>query len=164
MSESCFVEGPADRRHHAVHHAAGGDHVGPGPGVADGLLAEQLKRGVVIDIRPAGLVVHDSAVSVIRVFAEADVGDHEHVRGSLLCGANRLLHDSRVGIGVAAGGVFLRRDSKQQHAAEFQLCCAADLYAQLIDRQLMMPRQRRDRPPNVLSRPHEQWQDHVLGR
>ena len=57
VREAAAVEGRADGADHAVHHAAGSDQVGPGLGVADGLLAEQLQRGVVVDVHPAGVIV-----------------------------------------------------------------------------------------------------------
>ena len=40
MCEAGAVESVADGLDHAVHHAGGGDHVGPGSGVAEGLLAK----------------------------------------------------------------------------------------------------------------------------
>ena len=102
MLEAAAVERRADRADHAVHHAAGSDDVGPGLGVADGLLAEQLERGVVVDIHPAGVVVDHAAVAVIGVFAEADVGDDEQVRRGVLRRLHRLLDDAAVAVRIAA--------------------------------------------------------------
>ena len=46
------VEPRADRRDHAVHHPRRGDHVGPGPRVADGLLGQERQRRVVVHVDP----------------------------------------------------------------------------------------------------------------
>ena len=90
----------ADRADHAVHHAARGDHVGPGLGVADALLREDRQRRVVVHVERAAAVVQDAAVAVVGVLAEALVGDEQHVRAERLAQrAERLLHDALVARG-----------------------------------------------------------------
>ena len=74
----------------------------PALGMADGLLAEQLERRVVVDVDSAASLVDHAAVAVVGVFAEADVGDHEQVGRGFLRGFDRLLHDALVAAGIAA--------------------------------------------------------------
>jgi hypothetical protein len=71
VREPGVVESLADRADHAVHHPAGGDHVGSGLRVADALLGEVRQRGVVVDVELTAVVVKDAAVAVVGVFAEA---------------------------------------------------------------------------------------------
>ena len=55
VREAGLVEPGADGADHAVHHAAGRDHVGAGPGMADALCRQERQRRVVVDVEPAGL-------------------------------------------------------------------------------------------------------------
>ena len=96
MREPGRVEPAADRPDHAVHHAARGDHVGPGLRVADALLGQERQRGVVVHVEPAAALAQDAAVAVVGVLAEALVGDEQHVVAERLAQrAQRLLHDAR---------------------------------------------------------------------
>ena len=127
MREAGRVEPAADRPHHAVHHAAGGDHVGPGPGVDHGLPGEQLQRGVVVDVHPAGDSLERPAMAVVGVLAEADVGDHQQLRRGLLGDPDRLLHDPVVARAADARGVLVLGDAEEDDPRDAQFGDLGDL-------------------------------------
>ena len=83
--------------HHAVDHAAGGDHVGAGLGMADALLGQKRQRGIVVDVEPAAVFAQHAAMAMIGVFAETFIGDEQHVLVGRPHGSQRLLHDAVVG-------------------------------------------------------------------
>src|SRR6266436_7147323 len=76
--EFVLVEFFADGGYATVHHVGRGDDVGAGAGVGEGLVGEDGDGGVVGYGGFVGeMVVLDySAVAVVGVFAEADVGDY----------------------------------------------------------------------------------------
>ena len=164
MRKAGAVQPLANRAHHAVHHAAGRHHVGTGPRVAEGLTGDQLQRGVVVDVRASGALVHHAAMPVIGVFAKADVGDQEQVRRRFLGCAQRLLHDPLIAGRIAAVSVLGVGNAEQDHAPQAQFGRFLDFAIQLIGRKLIVPGHRADGRPHVLAGPHEQGQDEVAGR
>ena len=100
------VQPATNRPHHAVHHAAGSDHVGAGPGVNHRLLGQQGQRRVVVDVRPPGRLAQRAAMSVIGVLAKADVGNHQQVGKGRLRRADGLGDDARIARGVAPKASF----------------------------------------------------------
>src|SRR5206468_6218160 len=66
--KAAAVERLANRADHAVHHAAGRDDVGAGPRVTQGLLTEQLQRGVIVYTGATRAVIDHTAVPVVGVF------------------------------------------------------------------------------------------------
>ncbi len=65
------VERAADRRHLAVHHAAGADQVRAGLGLRDRDPPVALERRVVVDLAAVG--VEHAAVAVVGVLVQAEV-------------------------------------------------------------------------------------------
>ena len=135
----------ADGADHAVQHAAGGDHVGAGLGMADALLRQQRQRGVVVHVEPAAVLVQDAAMAVVGVLAEAFVRHEQHaVAERLPQRPQRLLHDAFVVQGAGAGGVLVRGDAEQDEGADAEVDGGADLLHQPIDAELVVARHRGD--------------------
>ena len=102
-------------------------------------------------------------MAVVGVLAETDVGDHQQLGRRLLGRADRLGDDARVAHRIAAQGVFLRRDAEQEHAAQTEVGCLADLIAQQVGRELAVAGHGGDLLPELLARPDKQRQ-HQLRR
>ena len=102
-------------------------------------------------------------MAVVGVFAEADVGDHQQVGRRLLGGADRLGMMPASLMASLPGGVLLRRDAEQQHAAQAQVGRLADLVGQQVGRELVVAGHGGDLLPEPLARPHKQRQ-HQLRR
>ena len=146
------VQRRADRADHAVHHAAGRDHVRPGVGVRNGYFAENVERFVVQDVA----VAHDAAVPVIGVFAHAHVGHDQDVRVGPLDGARGLLDDAVLREIFLAERVFVRRHAEQDHRRDMQRGEFVDLAREVIDRLVIDARHRRDFLVDVAAMHHEQ--------
>ena len=116
IDEAFFVQGLTDGCDAAVHHIRRGDDIGTGFGLADGDFVEQLQRRVVIDV-----VVFDlTAVAVVRVLAEADVADDDHVRQGFLDGADGTLDRALRVPGAGADFVFISRQAKDFDSPQSQ--------------------------------------------
>ena len=132
LLEALLVEGGADGADPAVHHVAGGDDVGAGLGVAHRLPGQQLEGGVVED----AVALDDAAVAVVGVLAEADVGDHAHLRDRVLDGADGLLHHPVVVVGLGAPGVLVLGDPEEDHRGDPHVPGGPDVLDRLVDRAL----------------------------
>ena len=119
------IETLADRLDHAVHHAGRGDHVGAGAGVADGLLGQERKRGVVVDVDAAADFGQGAAVPVVGVFAEAEVGDHQEIGRDSPGDPDRLLDDAVIARGGRAACVFMLRDAEEDDCRDAQIGASA---------------------------------------
>ena len=159
LGEALVVERAADGPHAAVHHVAGRDQVGAGPGVRDGDAAEQRQRRVVGD---RAVVVEHAAVAVVGVLAEADIGrDHEARRGGP-DGARRDLHGAvRIPRGRALG-VLRRGQAEQDHAADAGGGGALRLGRRQVGRQVRDAREGGDRLPATLAGNDEHGEDQML--
>ena len=113
------VEAGADRPDHAIHHPAGGDHVGSCPGVTGGLAGEQLERGVVIDVDAGRRFGQHAAVAMIGVLANADVGDHQDVGGAF-GRFDSALDDSLIAVRIGAQRIFGVGNAEQNDPAQAQ--------------------------------------------
>ena len=114
------IERFADGGDGVVHHAGGRDDIGTGAGVDDGLGAETLNGGIVID---GTLRRERTAVAVVGVFAVAQVGDGEHVDAGIFGHLERGA-DGVVGIvGVRAEGIFFVfvRDAEEDERGQAEL-------------------------------------------
>jgi hypothetical protein len=158
-----LIEGAADGAHHAVHHGAGGDDVGAGASVADRLPAQQIERGIVVDIDAAGVLAQHTAVAVVHVLAEANVGDHQQIRGHLLGQLDRALHDPFVADRFFTSGVLVRRYAEQQDSAQAVIGQAAQLLLEHVERKLKLPGHRRDRVPHVHARADKERKNKIAG-
>ena len=100
---------------------------------------ELIDGGVVGDL----LIDHDAAVAVVGVFAQAHVGDDEHVRQFALDRADRRLN-RRLGIVRGrADVVLLVRQAEEQHALDAVLHRRRRFANGLVDRQVEHARHRR---------------------
>ena len=155
MRKIAAVERGANGADHAVHHPAGGHDTGACLCVADRLPGQQLQRGVVVHVHSTRMIVDDAAVTVIGVFAKADIGNDEQVRCCVLRGLHRLLHDAAVAVRIAALRILLSRDAEENNASQAETGRLAGLFSYQIDRKLGLPRHRVDRLLDALSRPRE---------
>ena len=109
----------------------------------NGGAGEQFQRRVVQD----ALALHDAAVAVRHIFAQADVGEDEQVRVVALEGADGALHDAVVGIRAGRLFVFAFRQAEQQHGGDAERGDLLGFGAQGVNRELGHAGQRRDRAP-----------------
>ncbi len=146
--------------HPAVHHVRRGDHVGARSSVRKRLPGEQLQRRVVVHLA----VAHQAAVAVIRVLAEADVGDHEQLRHRFLERPRRPLHHPFVGPALGALGVLALRQPEEQHAGDSEVPHLAALLHDGVHAHLVIARHRGDLAPDARARTHEQRVHQAVGR
>ena len=97
--------------------------------------AQQLQGGVVLHL--TGLV-HPATVAVAGVLAQADIGDDTKLRGQALDLPDGLLHRPRLGPGLAADGVFLLRQTEQQHRGHAGGQYAVNLRPQLVHGEMVI--------------------------
>ncbi len=120
-----------------------------GTGMALGLLDQQWKRRVIVDVDPAADLGQRSAMSVVGVFAEAQVGDHQEIRRNLPGKADGLLDDAVVAGGGRAARVFVLRDAEEDDAGYTQFGDLGETFAQPVDRELILTRHRGNLAPEV---------------
>ena len=154
----------ADRLDHAVHHPRGGDHVGPRAGVADRLLGQERQGRVVVDVHPPAPLGQRSAVAVVGVLAEAEVGDHEQLGRVPLGQPDRLLDDPRLVRRRRAVRILVLGNAEQQDRRDAQLGDLGHRLAEAIERELILPRHRRDLAPEVRAVIDEQRVNQVVHR
>ena len=87
-----------------VHHVRGGDHIGPGMGVDEGLFGQPFETGVIED----AAVLDHAVVAVVGVAVQGDVGDDAHLRGRVLDGLDAV-GDQAVRVGRAGADRVLDR-------------------------------------------------------
>jgi hypothetical protein len=121
--------------------------------------AHQLVHGrVVRDL----LLDDDPAMTVVRVLAEADVRDHQHLGDRCLDRPDGALHGRLRIISARSDIVLLLRQSKQQHAADPVGLCGSGLAHRFVDGQIEHAWHRRDLSPHPVALAHEQGQhEHV---
>ena len=107
--KSVAVKGVPDCFYPAVHHVRRGDHIGPGPGKRERRFGEELEGLVVFYI----VVLDDSAMTVVGVFTEADVGDQHQFRHRFLYCPKRLLDDAVVGVCFGTDRIFFLGDAEE---------------------------------------------------
>ena len=82
------IEKLADGPDASIHHVGRRHHVRSGLNVRQRRTLQQLERQVVDNVLP----LHDSAMAVVSIFAQTDVGDHDKPWRCLFDGAHGLLH------------------------------------------------------------------------
>ena len=127
--------------------------------MADRLSRQQLERRVVDDLS----LVHEAAVAVRCVLAQAHIGDYDEIRKRSLELANGRLHDTIGGDGCASGLVPLGRDSEQQDRADALLPSGCGLTRELGHRQAVHTRHGGDRRSARLRLRNEQRIDEIRG-
>ena len=105
--------------------------------MAGRLAGQQLERGVVVDVDPAGRFRQHAAVAMIGVLAKTDVGDDQHVGGSF-GRLDRALDDSLLAVRIAAQRILAIGNAEQDHSAQAQVGGCLDLFGRLIGRELAM--------------------------
>ncbi len=153
------VERGPDRSDHAVDHPARGHDVSACLGMGEGDAGQELERLVVQQVP---VLVQHAAVAVIRVLAEADVGDDDEIRARVLEAADRLLDDAVLREALEAQRVLRRRDSEEQHCLETEGSELRSLLRQHVARQLVDPWHGRHGPTYAVSRNHEARLDEVI--
>ena len=88
--------------------------------MADGLFGQAGECGIVVHIQPVGGFHHGSAVAVAGVFAEAEVGDDDQLRGTFFNQPDGLLDNPVVVAADLAGVVFFVGDTEDQNGWNFQ--------------------------------------------
>jgi hypothetical protein len=155
--EALGIEGRSDRADPAVHHVARADRVSARLDVALRGLGQELEREVVHDLVP----VHDPAVAVRGVFAQADVGQ-KHELGDLLAeGSQRPLHDSVLVVGSRARPVLLLGDAEEENGADPQSLSLLGFLAETVDGALRDTGQALERPLDSVARANEERKDKV---
>ena len=91
-------------------------------------LGDQFQGGVVVNLLP----VQTAAVTVIRVLAEADIGNHRHAGNPVFQLADSLLHNAVAGIGPRPEGVFLFRQAKEDQGTHAAFQAVFGLFHQLV--------------------------------
>ena len=130
--------------------------------MADGLLDQERQRGVVVDVDAAADFGQRTAVAVIGVFAEAQVGDHQELGRDSPGDPDRLLDDAVIARGGRAACVFVLRDSEQEDRRDAQLGRFGDRFAEPVERELVLAGHRRDFTPEVLAVIDEKRIDQVV--
>src|SRR5205823_5318649 len=102
------------------------------------------------------------AMTVIGVFAKANVSDDQQLRRGVLRGLHRLLHDAAVAVRIAAERIFLGRNTEQNNAAESELCRLAGFLGDVVYRKLGLTGHRRDWLANAFSGTGKQREDQLL--
>ena len=103
-----------------------------------------------------------AAMAVTHVFAKADVGDDDKVRGLLLDRADGVLHDALFGIRSAGLLVFFLRDTEKQNRLQTSVLRVSCFIDNFLERQLENAGHRFDGAAFVDLRAHEQRQDKVV--
>ena len=154
-----LIEPFADRGDPAVHHVRGSDHVGPGLRVGDRGAREERERGVVVHVGTA----QDTAVAVVGVLAQADVGPHHQVRHPALDGADRTRHRAVARPRSRALGVLLLRDAEKEHRAHAQRGERLGLLCRGLGGEPGVAGERGNRDPIALGVVHEQRRHELVG-
>ena len=157
MLEALTVELPPNRADTTVHHVAGSDGVGPRFRVTERRAGEELERDVVQDFA----VLHDAAVTVRRVLAQADVRDHDELGDGAAERTDGLLHDPVLVVGARGGLVLRRRNSEEEDRPDPGSARSGSFVAERVDRPLRNRRQSLERPLHTLARADEERVDEV---
>src|SRR6266699_4537666 len=103
-------------------------------------------------------------MTVRRVLAQAHIGDQEKFANILANGAQRLLNDAVLVVGVGSVLVLFRRNTEKQNPADARLLCVAGKLDGIVDRYMVLTGHRADFVADVLSRAHEDRVDHGFRR
>lgn len=145
----------------AVHHVAGGHHVGSGFGIAQSDGRQMGQSGVVEHLPPG---VEDAAVAVVGVFAHADVPDDVEVGAELPQPAHGLLHHPFGVAGGSAAGILVVGDAEEDAGGHPGLLHLAGDLIQPVHRVVVDAGQRGDLLFDVLPLHHKDGQYKILRR
>src|SRR5256885_17178656 len=105
------------------------------------LPGEQLEGRIVVDVA----ILHQAALTVVGILAEADVGDEQQARRRLADGAERARDDAFGVGGPAAARVLPLRHAEEDDGRHAQVPEPAALLGRSLDRALRDARHRLDR-------------------
>jgi hypothetical protein len=118
VTETRAVQCRPDGAHPAVHHVAGRDDVGTGFCVTDRRAGEQGEGWIVQHARATRVALHDAAMPVAHVFAQADIGDDQQAGQFFLQQPDGLLDDAVARIGAGGPFILARGNAEQQHRGD----------------------------------------------
>jgi hypothetical protein len=127
--------------------------------VRDGGAYQLIDGRVVHDLA----VDHDAAVPVVRVLAEADVGDDEELGQLALDGADRGLHWRFGIVGVRSDVVLVLGNAEEQDAVDAVGLRRCGFFDRFIDRQVADARHRGHFAADALALADEQRQHEHVG-
>ena len=157
MDVATGVERAAHRTDAAVHHVGGGDHVGAGAGVGDGLTLQH-RHGLVVH-HVAG-VVDQAVLAVAGVRVERDVGDDAQVGQCLLECGHHTRHQAVRVVGLARVERLERRvdNREQRKCGDAEVARLLGGLEQQIERLALDPRHRGHRffAPGAVEHKHRQ--------
>src|SRR6516162_6203593 len=95
-------------------------------------------------------------MSVVGVFAEAKIGDHQKASGSFLGNPYGFLNNSIISRRGSAARVFVLGNAEEQYCWDAQLGGRRDGFAKPVERQLILARHRRTLSSQVFAVIHEE--------
>ena len=116
VGETLLVQLLANGTHAAIHHITRRDDVRAGLNVTCSGARQQLKRRIIKDLRARFGLLHDTAMAVFHVFAQADIGKDQQLRKLPFQQANGALHDAIGSVGTRGAIIFGVRNTEQQYS------------------------------------------------
>ena len=140
VGKTVLVQRRADGGHAPVHHVARRNDVRASLGMTRCRGCEQLECRVIQNLdwprHLAGSAMHDAAMSVLHILAQAHVRDDQQRRQFLFQQPHGLLDDSIFGERARSLGVLFIRDAEQQDRRDAERMDARGLAQQFIRRKL----------------------------
>ncbi len=96
--------------------------------MGEGGLGQDLESGIIIN----GITDQATAVSVVSVFAEADIGHYREFRGLVFQLLDSSLNDAILGMGTGAHGILLLRQTEEDDGIHPKLQTFLCLVCQLV--------------------------------
>src|SRR5271165_7458614 len=136
----------------AVHHVRGGDHISAGPRVGKCLFRQNLQGGV---IRYFSVLNH-TAMTVVGIFAQADVCNDQQLELRLANPLNGCLHHAVGWEGTSTAWILFFWQPEQNDAGDAKRFHLLALFHQLVDGLLVNPRHGADFLMHLCSRAYEE--------
>ena len=132
MLKSLLIEGFADSPNSSIHHVAGANQIRPGPGLGNGLAAEDRHR-FIVEHYP--FLADDAVMAVAGVGIEGHVRHDRHLGVHLLKPANSSGYQATFveAFGAVFGFKAIGHLGKQHNAADAQVPSAAHLLHQAFE-------------------------------
>ena len=145
--KAVLIELATDGGHAAVHHVGGRDDVRSCAGVGKRRGREKIDRGIILHLA----ILHHAAVAVVRIFAEADVGDDDETELGLADCGDRALHGAIRRGCFRAGRVLALGQAEENHGGNAQIGDFAALLGDFIGGLLIDARHRANFGANIRS-------------
>lgn len=148
MVEACCIQCFADSLNITVHHIGGSNHVSTGLSVGYGNLSQQRQSFIVVD---GAAVLQHAAMTMLGVFAQADVGNDNQFRifcfNQLAGLLYRLVHIPA----AAADSILVGRYAEKQDSGNTQLNNLVNAFHNTVDGPVVVAGQRFDFMFNVFA-------------